>query len=346
MRISRRTLMQAAGAALALPATAASAQGSDQAKQLYEAAKKEGQVTWSSGILDEPLCVRVGQAFTQKYPGIAVNATKTTSQVAFQRLLQDLKGGAVQSDVFTTTDASHMAYLGGKDLLVPFAPESAAGLVPALRNFDPDGRYYVSWVGLVAILYNTTKVTAADSPKDWPDLTDPRWKDQIAFGSPNYSGMVGVWTVAMQAKYGWDYFDKLNKLKPLIGRSIDDAVTVLNSGERLVAAGNPGSALRSAAKGNPLAINYPTSGTLAVFSPSAVIKGSRSPNAAKLFLDFLTGPEYSKILADNFEQPLRLDVPPPPGAKSLTDLTLLTPSLAEIEKHLVPNKEKWRDTFG
>lgn len=158
--------------------------------------------------------------------------------------------------------------------------------------------------------------------------------------------MVGVWTVAMEQKYGWDYFKKLNALNPLIGRSIDDAVTVLNSGERLVAAGNPASALRSAAKGNPLAVNYPTSGTLSVPSPSAIIKGCKSPNAAKLFMEFLAGPEYSKILADNFEQPLRPDVPPPKGAKSLAEIKLITPTLDEIEKMLPANKQKWKDTFS
>ncbi len=346
MDISRRTVLQAAGGALALRATAALAQDSGQAKQLYEAAKKEGQLTWYSGILDQPLCVKVGQAFTEKYPGVTVNAIKTTSQVAFQRVLQDLKGGQVQSDVFTTTDVSHMAYLEGKQLLVKYVPEAAKGMVQSLQNIDPDGYYQVSWVGLVTIVYNSSKVKAEDSPKDWPDLADPKWKNAIAFGSPNYSGMVGVWTVAMENKYGWDYFEKLNKLNPLIGRSIDDAVTVLNSGERVVAAGNPASALRSAAKGNPLAVNYPTSGTLAVYSPSAVIKGSNSPNAAKLFMEFLAGPEYSKILADAFEQPLRPEVPPPNGAKSLADIKLIAPTLAEIEKALPANKEKWKDTFS
>src|ERR1700710_3030205 len=83
-------------------------------QQLYDAAKAEGELTWYSGILDQPICDQVGQAFTKKYPGIRVNAIKTTSQVAFQRLTQDLKAGAVQSDVFTTTDASHMAFLERK----------------------------------------------------------------------------------------------------------------------------------------------------------------------------------------------------------------------------------------
>lgn len=344
MHIQRRALLQAGGA-VAL-GSAARAQPSDAERRLHEAARKEGQLTWYTGILDQPLCVRVGQAFTQKYPGVTVNAIKTTSQVAFQRLLQDLKGGQVQSDVFTTTDVSHMAYLEGKQQLVQYVPEAEKGMIASLRGIDPKGFYHVSWVGLVTIVYNTRKVTAADAPKDWPDLADPRWKNAIAFGSPNYSGMVGVWSVAMEQAYSWAYFEKLNKLNPLIGRSIDDAITVLNSGERLVAAGNPASALRSAAKGNPLAVNYPTSGTLAVYSPSAVIKGGNSPNAAKLFMEFLAGPEYSKMLSENFEQPLRPEVPPPQGAKSLSEVKLIAPTLAEIEKALPGNKEKWKDTFS
>lgn len=345
MEISRRTILQAAGGAMALGATAAQAQPGPN-DQLYQAAKKEGQLTWYSGILDQPLCVKVGQVFTGKYPGIAVNAIKNTSQVAFQRLLQDIKGGAVQSDVLTTTDASHMTYLIGKGLVVPYVAPSAAGMVPSLRSFNGDGHYQVSWVGQVTILYNTNKVKAADAPLDWPDLTDPKWRDAITFGSPNYSGLIGVWTVAMQERYGWGYFEKLNKLNPLIGRSIDDAGTVLNSGERTVAPGNPASALRSAARGNPLAVNYPTSGMLASPSPTAILKGSPSPNAAKLFVEFLAGPDYSKLLSDNFEQPLRADVAPPPGAKSLADLKTFSPTLEQIERELGPNKEKWRDTFG
>lgn len=351
MNITRRELPILAGlAAAALRGPAARAQGAQnqgaQDQALYDAAKKEGQLTWYSGILDQPLCDKVGHAFTAKYPGVRVNAIKTTSQVAFQRVLQDVKGGAVQSDVFTTTDASHMAYLEGKDMLVQFVPENEKGMVKSLQNFDPKGYYQISWVGLATILYNTKKVKPEDAPKDWPDLTDAKWKNQITFGSPNYSGLVGVWTVAMQDKYGWGYFEKLSKLNPLVGRSIDDAVTVLNSGEREVAAGNPASALRSAAKGNPLAVNYPTSGTVAAMSPSAILKGSHSPNAAKLFMEFLAGREYSQILADNFEQPLRPDVPAPKGAKSLAEMTLITPSLATIEKELPANKDKWRDTFG
>jgi iron(III) transport system substrate-binding protein len=336
-------LLAVAGIVALAPAAMAQ---SSQEKQLYEAAKKEGQLTWYSGVLNQQICDEVGQAFSKKYPGVSVHTIKTTSQVAFQRLLQDIKAGDVLSDVFTTTDESHVAYLEKKDLLTKYVPENEKGMSKVLRGLDPNGYYHVSWVGIVALVYNKSKVSAADAPKDWPDLTNPKWKNQIGFGSPNYSGLIGVWTVAMQNAYGWDYFEKLNKLNPLIGRSVDDPITTLNSGERQVAPGNPASAFRSAARGNPLAVNYPTSGTLIDPSPSAILKGAHHPNAAKLFMEFLAGPEYSKILAKNFEQPLRDDVPPPPGAKSLSDMKVLSPKLADIEKELPKIKEKWRDTFG
>ncbi|HEX5326341.1 MAG TPA: extracellular solute-binding protein, partial [Acetobacteraceae bacterium] len=270
MKLDRRAMMLAmaglGAGVLSLPDARAA---TDDLQQLYDAAKKEGQVTWYSGFLNQPICDSIGAAFTKQYPGIRVSSIKTTSEVAFQRVMQDINGGKVQSDVFSSTDASHMSYLISKNLLVKYTPPNAAGLVPALRDFNGGGYYRPGWVGLVAIMYNKTKVTAEESPKDWPDLTDQKWKNKIAFGSPNYSGLVAVWTVGMTEKYGWDFFEKLNKLNPLIGRSIDDAVAMLNAGERQVAICSAASALRSAAKGNPLVVNYAKSFSLVDFSPVA-----------------------------------------------------------------------------
>jgi iron(III) transport system substrate-binding protein len=335
----------AAAFVAAAAATSASAQ-SEPEKQLYEAARKEGTLTWYSGVMDQALCEKIGQAFAVKYPGIRVDVTKTTSQVAFQRVLQDIKSGEVQSDVLTSTDASHFIYLKEKGQLVKFAPANATKVVPAFQNIDPDGYYYVTWASLAAIIYNTSKVKAADAPKNWPDLLDPKWKDQVAVGSPSFSGMVGVWTLSLARLYGWDYFTRLNAQKPQVGRSIDDAVTVLNSGERMVALGSASTALRNGAKGNPIAVVYPSDGAVAVLAPSGVIKGAKNLNAGKLFIDFMLGFEYSKLIADNFEQSLRPDVPPAPGAKPLAEVKVISPSVDEITKEMPGAKEKWKEVFG
>ncbi|WP_137391199.1 ABC transporter substrate-binding protein [Rhodoligotrophos defluvii] len=332
---------------LALGASSAAtfAQGNEEA-QLYEAAKKEGSVTWYTAHYDQNMTAQIGAAFTKKYPGITVNGIKATAQVSFQRLLLDLKAGQSQADVFSSTDVSHFPHLKQMDALVQYTPENEKHIVEAFRNIDPDGYYHTTLVGLITLLYNTDKVTEAEAPKNWPDLKDPKWKGKVTFGDPNYSGMVGVWTVAMANTYGWSFFEDLKPLDPQIGRSIDDAVTLLNSGERVVAMGDPGTALQSAAKGNPVAVVYPTDGAVVVRMPSAVIKGSKSPNAAKLFMNFLLSKEAMEIATAGYQQSLRPDVPPPPGAKSLAEVAVIAPTPEQIGKSLPENKEKWRDTFG
>ena len=43
---------------------------------------------------------------------------------------------------------------------------------------------------------------------------------------------------------------------------------------------------------------------------------------------------------------LRPEVKPPAGAKALAEIKTFAPSLADIEKLLPGDKQKWRSTFG
>ena len=104
-------------------ATPAAAQfAGDAEKALYEAAKKEGEVTWYSAHYSAEQAEQYGQAFMTKYPGIKANVVRTTAHVAYQRLTQELKSGGPQVDAFSSTDVSHYIELKGKGLLEKFTP--------------------------------------------------------------------------------------------------------------------------------------------------------------------------------------------------------------------------------
>jgi iron(III) transport system substrate-binding protein len=199
---------------------------------------------------------------------------------------------------------------------------------------------------LVLLTYNKSKVKAEEAPKNWTDLLDPKWKGKVSTGHPAFSGYVGTWVLTMRKLYGWSFFDKLEKNKPQIGRSINDTVTALNAGERQVAAGADGSTLFSAARGNPLAISYPTDGAVLIIAPSAIVKGTKHPNAAKLFMEYLYSVEAARINAKHFGVPLRPEVPAPPGARPVAEVKTVRPSVAEIDKGIPEVIEQWRDTFG
>lgn len=349
---SRRDVLKGASAltlGASLGSSVAHAQRSMTAreKELYKLAKKEGEVTWYTAHSNDTTAQALGRDFEAAFPGIKANVVRTTAQVAYQRLTQEQKAGAMQVDVFSSTDIGHYVALKEKSLLEKYVPENSTKVIEVYKNYDPDGFYTVTSAGLIAIGYNTAKLKEADAPKNWPDLLDAKWKDKIALGHPGFSGYVGTWVVSLKKLYGWEFFEKLAKNNPQIGRSINDTVTMLNAGERIVAGSGPnGTAMESAGKGNPLAMTYPPDGSVLIIAPSGIPKGVKHPNAAKLFMEYLLSVEASKIWVTHFNESMRPEVSALGNAKSAKDVKTIRPTVEEITTGIPEVIKQWRDTFG
>jgi iron(III) transport system substrate-binding protein len=313
---------------------------------LEEAARKEGGLTWYTAQTNGEAAELIGRSFTARYAGIKVTVVRATAQVIYERLLQDIKNRIAQCDVFSSTDPGHDETLKQKGLLARYVPQNDAALSPAFRTFDKDGFYHTTTAGLVLIAINTLKVKPENAPKSWPDLLDPKWNHQVSVGHPAFSGNVGAWVLAMRKMYGWEYFERLEKNSPQIGRSINDTATMLNSGERSVAASSSTAILQSADKGNPLAVIYPTDGTLLAVSASAIPAAAPHPNAARLFMEFLQSEEQAHISVKTRAESLRPEVPSLAGAQPFTAIKTFQLTVAETQKGIPEVIEQWRDTFG
>jgi len=351
-KITRRLLLGGATALSApaiLPMRMALAQDTPAHEQeLYQAAQREGELTWYTGQMQAEPSEAIGRAFTERYPGIKCNVVRSTSQVAFQRLSQDARARTAQCDVFSSTDYSHFTFLKREERLLPYKPVNAAGMVKAARDAaDPDGHFQISYLALYLMARRADRLTEDDAPKSWKELADPAWRDKLAVGHPGFSGAIGNWAIMMRQAYGEEYFRQLERNKPQMGRSSGDPVTTLNAGERLVGVAIPSaSTLFSISRGNPLALIYPTDGTLMVPSPSAAIANAPRPNAAKLFMEFMTGPAYSAATRGFSAESLRPEVPPPSGSRPLDEIKLISPTPEQVEKEIPEVKELWRDIFG
>ena len=351
--IRRRNFITGGAALLALGASkSAKAQPAPamtpHEKELYEAAKKEGgELTWYTAQSDDITAQALGRSFEQVYPGLKVNVLRTTAQVAYQRVTQEIKASAIQCDVLSTTDIGHCVALKSNGSLEKYVPENSSKVLDIYKNYDPDGTYFVTSAGMIGIGYNTGKVKEADAPKNWTDLLDPKWKDNIALGHPAFSGYVGTWALTLRNQYGWDFFEKLAKNNPRIGRSINDTVTMLNAGESAIAGSGPvGTLMESVQKGNPLAMMYPTDGTVLIIAPSGIMKGCKHLNGARLYMEFLMSPGASQIWVDHFNETIRPEVSVPKGVKSAKDLKTIRPTVDQIVKGIPEVIKQWRDTFG
>ncbi len=317
-------------------------------KELYTAAQKEGgELTWYTAHSDDITAQALGRSFEALYPGIKVNVLRTTAQVAYQRITQEIKASAIQCDVFSSTDLGHYVELKAKGAFEKYIPENASKVLDIYQGYDPDGTYFVTSAGMIGIGYNTAKVKQADAPNNWTDLLDPKWKDNIALGHPGFSGYVGTWTLTLRNQYGWDFFEKLAKNNPRVGRSINDTVTMLNAGESAIAGSGPvGTLLDSLKKGNPLAMVYPTDGTVLIIAPSSIMKSAKHLNAARLYMEFLLSERASRIWVEHFNEAIRPEVAAVEGAKSAKDLKIIRPTVAEITKGVPEVIKAWRETFG
>ncbi|HVE52571.1 MAG TPA: extracellular solute-binding protein [Ramlibacter sp.] len=347
MVLRRREFGLLAASTLAAPMVVR-AQGAANLAALYEAAKKEGEITWYTVPQTSEVAEKMGRTFTSRYPGVKVNVVRTTAQVAFQRLNQDLKAATPNCDVFTSTDLAHYVDLKGRNLLLKYHPAAVAKQDKRVQNMDPDGYFHASSCFMMGLVYNTAKVTAAAAPRAWSDLLDPKWSGAALVAHPAYSGAAGAWCIEMRKIYGDAFFKKLAANKAHVGRSTIDAVTAVISGESSVSAGPMSLAARSASRGNPVATLAPREGPVMILSPTGILAHSRRPNASKLFVEWLLGSEDTeRISVEEFSVPLRANAKPAPGVIGLGDAhPLLAPTPPQMVVNIPKVIELWRDAFG
>ena len=328
--------------AFALVLSAASAQAQDAR---LEAAKKEGKVVWYTSLALSS-SEKVAKLFEAAYPGIKVEVHRTGSERILQRVMQELQANIKIADVVHTSDAGHYVLLKQKNLLMKYTPAGVDRFPAAFK--DKDGYHYGLRATVNVIAYNSKIVPAAEAPKTWKDLLDPKWKGKLVTAHPGYSGVIATHVLALVHLHGWDYFKALAQNKPMLVQSAVDPSGVVASGERPIAAdGGDYTFYQVKKKGNPVEIVFPKEGVPLVVSPSAITSFAPHPNAARLFTDFIFSRDLQQVLADSeglyTGHP---DVKYPPDRPKLSDLNLLRVDPEELEKRNEEIKTRFVEFFG
>src|SRR5436309_12590085 len=233
---------------------------------LIEAAKKEGKVVYYTSI-DLPVAEKIAKAFEAKYPGISVRTERSGAERIFQRIGQENSSNIHACDVVNSSDAAHLIVWKRDGLLLPYVPEDVAKHYPA-EHKDADGTFASFRVTLSIIAYNTDLVKAADAPKSFADLLDPKWVGKIVKAHPGYSGTILTATYQMARDLGWEYFEKLAKQNVMQVQSSADPPKRLALGERAVMAdGNEYNIFEIRESGGPVAPVYATEGSPLVIGP-------------------------------------------------------------------------------
>jgi len=306
------------------------------------ATKKEGKVVWytSTPIATANKIVKAFEAET----GVKVELFRSGGSQVIRRFMQEQQAGHLAADVLTTSDPAATAALARKGTFVAFKPTNF-DKVPAEAK-DANGAYVAQRLNMITIYVRHDKVADAAAPKTWSDLLDPRYKGQMVTTDPSYTAL-GLMTVATLAKkFGWSFYEKLRAADTMVVQGNQQVADMLKNGERLIAAGALDSYAADERKaGHPIATIYPSEGALIIASPTAVVKGSPNPNAAKLLAEFMLSDTAQKLFPEDGGYAARTDIAAPAGSPKLADVKALAIDYDAIEKEAAQVKRKFNEIF-
>lgn len=236
------------------------------------------------------------------------------SKEVLNRLL--LEKDNPQADIFVGINIDDLDKALSSDLFVSYKPQNA-DKVPPEYVLDSEWRL-VPFEGpnSIAILYDSEKIK--DPPKSFNDLLKPEFEKTLILEDPRTSGpgmSLLLWTIAVYGEDGYiNYWKQLNKTIFHIYPGWDAAFEAFTKGEA------------------PMVISYdtdpayfyheeqitkykaviPEEGGWMYLEFAGIIKGTKKPELAQKYIDFMLSPEFQKeIFAHQWMNPIVPDTPLP-----------------------------------
>lgn len=284
------------------------------------AAKKEGQVVWYTSTPIET-AQKIAKLFESETT-IKVEMFRSGGSAILRRFLQEQQAGRTAVDVMTTSDPAATASLARKGMFVAFKPKNFDKVVDEGR--DKDGYFVAQRLNLMTIYARSDKLPASDLPKTWGDLLDAKYKGKLIMTDPSFTALQLTVVGMMSKNIGWDYYEKLRKSDIMIVQGNQQVSDNIKRGERLIAVGALDSYAADDRKaGHPVVTIVPADGTFVIPSPTAVIKGSPNPNAAKLFAEFMIGDAAQSLFPADGGYAARKDILPPADGVALEKIKII-----------------------
>lgn len=306
---------------------------------LIAKAKREGTVSLYS-VSPTPVLQAIADRFTQAY-GVKVEVFRAGGAQIEQKLYLEMRSGRVAADLVELGDATAINQIAAKGGIAAYKPANAAGLATAL--LDPKGNWVTIAQHVYPIVYNSQKVAAADAPKSYKDLADPKWKDKLVLASPNYGSTQTTLVKGLVELDGWGFVEKLKANNAMVARGFPDLENAISTGERLVGIDISIRLVEALKQGAPLGFVFPADGTVAVQDVLAITEAAPHPNAARLLEEFFLSDELQRFLQTAGMYPVKAGAGSPGQLPALASLNLHYVDLVELEAQRQDMISQWTD---
>lgn len=256
------------------------------------------------------------QGFERAHASVDVQWVDMGSQEVLDRLRAEAANP--HADVWFGAPAETFSKAAKENLLEPYRPTWTSATPPDAR--DARDLWYGTYYTPEVIAYNTEAVSAAEAPKDWDDVLDPKWRGKVLIRDPVASGSMraifgGIiarsiaQTGSPEAGYEWlrrlDANTKEYTLNPTLlyqklGRQ-EGTISLYNM---------PDIATLRERFNIPVTYVIPASGTPMLVDAIAIVRRTKRAAIARQYYEFVTTREALLEAARRFRRiPVRTDIP-------------------------------------
>ena len=283
--------------------------------ELIAAAQAEGELTVYASC-EEAYMNAACDHFQELY-GITVNRQRLSTGEVAAKIEEE--NGNPSGDVWFGGTTDPYNECAAKGLLEAYDAKNATHLMSDLYR-DKDGYWYGIYKGILGFMVNTEELTRLNltAPADWDDLIKPEYKGLIWMANPNTSGTAKLVINTMVQMKGHDaameYLKALDQNIAQYTKSGSGPAKMVGPGECVIGIGFLHDGITQILAGyDNIQLILPASGTSYEVGATAIFKGAKHQNAAKLWVEYALSPEcvnlaknaesYQFLVIDNAEQP-------------------------------------------
>ncbi len=244
------------------------------------------------------------KAFEAKNPGtkVVINSKQTNAGVTY---LRETKAKP-EADIFWVSAPDAFQTLKTDGLLEKYSPpKEIMTKIPAkIGNFpihDSDGTYFGFAVSGYGLMWNKNYLQGhkLPAPKEWTDLTNPKYHGHLVISAPSRSGTTHLTVEVILQAYGWEkgwalLLNSGGNMGTITERSFGVPEAVI-SGQYGVGVVIDFFGLSALASGHPVDFAYPSL-TSVVPASVGIVKGGPNPDNAKAFVNYLLGEAGQTLL--------------------------------------------------
>jgi len=244
------------------------------------------------------------KTFEAKHPGttVVINSKPTPAGVTY---LRETKAKP-EADIFWVSAPDAFQTLDADGLLEKYAPpkEIMAKIPAKIGNFpihDPDGKYFGFAISGYGLMWNKNYLKAhkLPAPKEWTDLSNPRYYNHLIISAPSRSGTTHLTIETILQAYGWEkgwalLLNAGGNMGSITERSFGVPEAVI-SGQYGIGVVIDFFGLSGIASGQPVDFAYPSL-TSVVPASVGIVKGGPNPQEARMFVNYLLSEAGQTVL--------------------------------------------------